>query len=226
MRIGILGTGMVGQTIGARLIELKHDVRLGSRSSTNDKARAWAEQHGPRASHGTFADAAGFGQMVVNCTPGAASIDALTAAGQDMLRGKVIVDVANPLDTSQNRRGPLLFCNTESLGERIQATFPDARVVKTLNTMWCGLMVNPRLIGESHTVYMSGNDASAKSDVAEILASFGWRREEMVDLGDISGARGTEMLLPLWLRLWQATGTGAFNFTIVRARENGEKLGA
>jgi 8-hydroxy-5-deazaflavin:NADPH oxidoreductase len=156
------------------------------------------------------------GQLVFNCTQGGASIDALTAAGAQSLAGKVLVDVANPLDTSDNRRGALLFCNTESLGERIQATFPEAKVVKTLNTMWCGLMVNPRSIGETHTVYMSGNDAAAKAHVAEILVSFGWRSGEIVDLGDISGARGTEMLLPLWLRIWEVTGNAAFNLKIVR----------
>jgi 8-hydroxy-5-deazaflavin:NADPH oxidoreductase len=215
MRVGVLGSGMVGTTLGGRLIELGHDVRLGSRTSDNAKGLAWAEKHGGRASSGTFADAAAFGAMVFNCTQGASSIDALRAAGGANLEAKVLVDVANPLDT--DHPGALLVCNTESLGERVQAAFPGARVVKTLNTMWCGLMVNPRLLPESHTVYISGNDASAKLDVAALLRSFGWRDEEIVDLGEIATARGTEMLLPLWLRLYGKFGTSAFNFKIVRS---------
>lgn len=216
MKIGVLGTGMVGETIASRLVELKHDVRMGARSATNDKAAEWAQTSGERASHGTFADAAAFGSLVFNCTQGGVSIEALTAAGTDNLSGKILVDVANPLDLRKDHPSTLLFCDSESLGEQIQAAFPKTRVVKTLNTMWCGLMVNPRLIAEHHTVYVSGNDESAKSQVADLLSSFGWEQDEIVDLGDIKGARGTEMLLPLWLRIWETTGNGTFNLKIVR----------
>jgi len=213
---GILGTGTVGRTIGSRLIELGHRVRLGGRSAANERAIAWAASEGERASSGTFGDAAAFGEIVFNCTEGAHSIEALTAAGRGHLAGKVLVDVANPLESGPGRSAPLLFCNNDSLGERIQAAFPEARVVKTLNTMWCGLMVNPRLLGAPHVVYMCGNDAGAKSEVAALLGAFGWRDEEILDLGDIAASRGTEMFLPLWLLLYGRLGTASFNFTIVR----------
>lgn len=214
MTVGVLGSGMVGTTVGGRLIELGHEVRLGSRSHDNAKGVEWTRRHGTRASHGTFADAAAFGQMVFNCTRGAVSLDALGAAGAANLHGKVVVDVANPLD--MEHPGALLFCNTESLGERIQRAFPAARVVKTLNTMWCGLMINPRLLSESHMVYVSGNDTAAKSEVSALLRTFGWQEPEIIDLGDITTARGTEMLLPLWLQLYARFGTSAFSLKVVR----------
>jgi predicted dinucleotide-binding enzyme len=207
---------MVGQTIGSRLVELGHDVRLGARSATNDKAAQWTQKTGARASHGTFAEAAQFGSILFNCTQGGASLDALAAAGKDNVSGKTLIDVANPLTGSRDRGATLLFCDRESLGERIQAAYPDARVVKTLNTMWCGLMVRPRLLPESHNVFVCGNDAAAKEQVVDVLQSFGWNPDEIADLGDISGARGTEMLLPVWLRIWERTGNGTFNFRIVR----------
>ncbi|HYQ81756.1 MAG TPA: NAD(P)-binding domain-containing protein [Anaeromyxobacteraceae bacterium] len=218
MRIGILGTGDVGQTIGARLVELGHEVRLGSRTAGNDKARAWAAKAGPRASAATFADAAAFGEVVFNCTKGDASLEALRAAGEANLAGKVLVDVANPLDFSKGMPPSLTVCNTDSLGEMIQRTVPRARVVKALNTMWCGLMVNPRMLPDSHHTFLSSNDAAAKETVRGILRQFGWKDEEVVDLGDLSTARGTESILPLRVRLYLARKSGAFNFKIVAAR--------
>lgn len=214
MNIGVLGTGMVGETLGSRLVELGHQVMMGSRTASNSKAVAWASRFSGKASVGTFSDAARFGELVVNCTQGGASVEAIGLAGKDNLKNKVVIDVANPLDS--NNHGALLFCNNESLGERIQNAFPDARIVKALNTMWCGLMVNPRLLKESHRVFVCGNDEGAKSTVKVLLISFGWREEEIFDLGDISGARGTEMLLPLWLRVWGITKNGAFNFKFVK----------
>jgi len=157
MKIGVLGTGMVGETIATRLAGLNHEVRMGSRSASNQKAEAWAQKHGAGASHGTFPDAAQFGDTLVNCTQGSVALEALAAAGADNLAGKVLIDVANPLDTRADRRGALLYCDSDSLGERIQAAFPATRVVKTLNTMSCGLMVNPRLLPEQHAVYICGN---------------------------------------------------------------------
>ncbi|HEX5820199.1 MAG TPA: NAD(P)-binding domain-containing protein [Solirubrobacterales bacterium] len=143
MKIGVLGTGMVGQTIATKLASLDHEVRMGSREAGNEKAVAWAKDAGGNASEGSFAEAAKFGELVVNCTAGVASVDVLTAAGADNLAGKVLVDIANPLDASQGLPPTLAFCNDDSLGERIQAAFPEARVVKTLNTMNHELMVDP-----------------------------------------------------------------------------------
>ncbi|MGC8785631.1 MAG: NADPH-dependent F420 reductase, partial [Armatimonadota bacterium] len=146
MNIGILGTGMVGQAIGAKLVELGHEVRMGSRTADNEKAAQWVAAHGPRASQGTFADAAKFGELLFNCTAGVASLQALEMAGAANLKGKILVDVANPLDFSRGMPPSLAVCNTDSLGEQIQLAFPEARVVKTLNTVNCNVMVNPALV--------------------------------------------------------------------------------
>ena len=214
MRIAILGTGIVGQTLGTKLVELGHDVRMGSRSAPNDKAAAWAKGAGARGSHGTFAEAAAFGEVVFNCTKGENSLAALRQAGAANLDGKVLVDVANPLDFSRGMPPSLTVCNTDSLGEQIQREFPRARVVKTLNTMNANVMVNPSLVRGDHDVFVSGNDAGAKARVREILERFGWR--SVIDLGDITSARGTEMLLPIWLRLWGVFGTPNINFHVAR----------
>ena len=215
MRIGILGTGVVGQTIGSKLVQLGHDVKMGGRTAGNEKAENWVKASGARASHDTFANAAAFGEIVFNCTSGMASLEALRQAGEKNLDGKVLVDVANPLDFSKGMPPTLSVCNTDSLGEQIQRTFPNVRVVKTLNTMNTNVMVDPRLVPGESDVFVSGNDAAAKRQVTEMLTEwFGWR--SVVDLGDITSARGTEMLLPIWLRLWGTFKTPNINFHIAR----------
>lgn len=214
MKIAILGTGMVGVSIGTKLIELGHQVKMGSRTADNPKAREWADAYGPSASQGTYADAAAFAEIVFNCTQGQSSLDALNLAGKENLAGKTLVDVANPLDFSKGMPPSLTICNTDSLGETIQRAFPDAKVVKTLNTMNCQLMVNPKLIKSESSVFVSGNDANAKEEVSNLLKEFGWN--EIIDLGDITTARGTEQLLPIWVRLLGALGTPMFNFKIAR----------
>jgi predicted dinucleotide-binding enzyme len=217
MKIGILGTGNVGSTIGSKLIDFGHDVLMGSRTLNNEKALAFIAKSNNKASNGTFADAASFGEIIFNCTKGEVSIDALKLAG-NTLDGKIIVDIANPLDFSNGMPPSLIptLSNTNSLGEEIQKTFPNAKVVKTLNTMWCGLMVNPHLIGNGeHVNYISGNDAEAKNKVITLLNEFGWKNEFILDLGDLTAARATEAVLPIWLRVYGATKNGAFNFKII-----------
>jgi 8-hydroxy-5-deazaflavin:NADPH oxidoreductase len=216
MKIAVLGTGSVGATIGSRLIELGHEVKMGSRTATNEKAADWVSKNGANASAGTFADAAAFGELVFNCSKGMATLDILAMCGEANLNGKVLIDIANPLDGSEGGLPTLAVCNTDSLGEQIQKAYPQVKVVKTLNTMWCGIMVNPRMLPETHQVYMSGNDPEAKNTVKTLLQSFGWMDEEILDLGDISTSRGSEMILPLWLRIYSATQNGAFNLKIVR----------
>jgi len=214
VKIGVLGTGLVGTTLASKLASLGHQVRMGARASTNEKAAAWARSAGPGASAGTFADAAAFGELLFNCTNGAGTMAALDAAGDANLRGKVLVDVANPLDFSRGMPPILLISNTDSLGEQIQRTHPDARVVKALNTMDCNVMVNPAQVPGEHDVFLCGNDASAKADVTTLLRSFGW--QNVVDVGDISAARGQEMLVILWARLFGALQSGRFNFHVAR----------
>lgn len=215
MKIGILGTGVVGNTIGAKLIQLGHQVKMGSRTADNPKAAEWVQQNGKSASQGAFADAAAFGEINFNCTSGMASLDALKQAGTENLRGKILIDIANPLDFSHGMPPTLSVCNTDSLGEQIQRTFPDAKVVKTLNTVTCNVMVNPALVKGDHDIFVSGNDAAAKAQVSTILKEwFGW--QSIIDLGDITTARSAEMLVVVWVTLMMKFQTPIFNFKVVR----------
>lgn len=216
MKIAVLGTGMVGDTIGSKLVELGHDVMMGSRTADNEKALAFVNTQTGKAQAGTYAQAAAFGELLINCTAGGGSLDALKAAGEKNLNGKILIDIANPLDFSKGMPPSLSIVNTNSLGEEIQKAFPQLQVVKALNTMWCGLMVNPGMLnGGDHSTFISGNSVAAKEQVKNLLKSFGWAEKNVLDLGDITTARGTEMYLPLWLRIWGATQNGAFNMKLV-----------
>ncbi len=216
MHIAILGTGMVGSTLGSKMIALGHKVRMGSRTAGNEKAVAWVNANGANASQGSFADAAAFGELAFNCTSGSGSLAAMEAAGPANLKGKILIDVSNPLDFSKGMPPSLSVCNTDSLGEQIQRALPGTRVVKALNTMACTLMIDAGLLaGGDTSVFMCGNDAGAKETVAGILKKdFGWK--DVVDLGDLTAARGQEMILPIWLRLWGTFKTPNFNFKMVR----------
>jgi predicted dinucleotide-binding enzyme len=218
MKIGVLGTGIVGRTLATKLVAVGHEVSMGSRDAANEQAAEWAAAAADRARHGTFADAAGFGELVVNATSGGASLDALRAAGADNLAGKVLVDVANPLDFSQGMPPRLSICNDDSLGEAIQREFPDARVVKALNTVNAGVMVDPAGVPGDHDVFVCGDDDAAKAEVSGLLRELGWPEESIVDLGGIDGARGMEMYLPLWLRLFGTMGTPQLNIDVRVAR--------
>jgi 8-hydroxy-5-deazaflavin:NADPH oxidoreductase len=226
VKIAVLGTGMVGQAFAGRLIELGHEVTVGTRDVAATLARtapdgmggppyaAWAAAH-PQVRLAAFADAAAGAELLLNATSGNVSIAALTTAGSDHLTGKILIDIANPLDFSNGFPPSLFVKDTDSLGERIQAAFPQLRVVKALNTLTAPLMVNPRaLAGGAHSVFVSGNDPDAKKTVTGLLESFG--HTDVIDLGDISTARGTEMVLPLWLRLMGALNTPIFNLKVVR----------
>ena len=214
MNIGILGTGDVGRTLAQAWTRAGHTVRIAGRE-TQHAQQGWAQAQG--LGYGTFAAVAQWAEVVVNATAGRVSLQALEQAGAAALAGKVLIDVANPLDFSNGMPPSLSIVNTDSLGEQIQRAFPQTRVVKTLNTLSCKLMVNPGAVAlGDHSLFISGNDAPAKAQVLDVLAQFGWDPARVIDLGDISTARGTEQLLPIWIRLWGALGTDAFNFKIVR----------
>lgn len=216
MRIAVLGTGMVGQTIATKLVALGHEVMMGSRTADNEGATTWAAKAGITGSAGTFADAAAFGELVFNCTAGAASLQALEAAGADNLADKILLDLSNPLDFSKGFPPTLSVCNDDSVGERIQRALPRTKVVKTLNTVANPIMVDPSLLDGDHDVFVSGNDADAKATVSVFLREqLGWR--SVIDLGDISTARGTEAWLLLWTRLYGALGHADFNLRLVLA---------
>lgn len=226
MKIAVLGTGSVGQALSAKLSSLGHEVWMGTRDVAASKAKTqpdnwgnpaigtWITQH-PAIKLVTFAEAAAASDgLVMHAMNGHAAIDSLHQAGAQNLAGKILVDITNPLDFSKGFPPTLFVSNTESLAERIQAVFPALKVVKTLNTMSNPVMVNPALVPGNHSVFLSGNDDAAKKAVTGILKSFGWQDANIVDLGDLSTARGTEMILPLWLRLFGKLQTPLFNFHI------------
>src|ERR1700682_1770993 len=215
MRIGILGTGVVGKTLATKLAKLGHHVHMGSRSAGGEKARAWVKDAGGKSSEGTFADAAAHGEIVFNCTAGMASLEALKAAGAKNLEGKTLVDVSNPLDFSKGMPPTFSVPNTDSLGEQIQRAFPTAHVVKSLNSVTAAVMVEPSMIPGVHDMFVSGNDAKAKAQVINLLkTALGWK--EVIDLGDIKGARAQEMLLALWVRLYMKFQTPNVNVRVAR----------
>jgi predicted dinucleotide-binding enzyme len=218
MKIGVFGTGKVGETLADKFVALGHAVRMGSRSATNEKAAAWVKKAGELGSHGTFADAAAFGELLVNCTQGTASEEVLRAAGSENLKGKILIDLANPLVHEAGKGVRLAFGMDDSLGERLQALVPELRVVKTLNTVHCSVMVEPGRVPGDHTVFLCGNDAAAKAEVERILREwFGWR--DVIDLGDITAARATESYLLLWLKLWSSVDTLDVNVQVRRATQ-------
>lgn len=225
MKIAVLGTGMVGRALAGRLFELGHDVTVGTRDVAATLARStpdgmanppfseWQATH-PAVRLTSFAEAAAGAEVVVNATSGGASLAALEAA-REHLAGAIVLDIANPLDFSRGMPPTLLVKDSDSLGEQIQAAFPEAKVVKALNTMNAYLMVDPKLLADGdHTAFVSGDDARAKSVVVDLLESFG--HTDVIDLGDITAARGTEMVLPIWLRLMAALGTASFQLKVVR----------
>ncbi len=227
MQVGVFGTSMVGQAISGKLAALGHDVMVGTRDVAATLAQTephpfgfpafsvWQQQH-PGVRLGAFADAANHGEVLFNATNGSASLAALQLAGATNLNGKILIDIANPLDFSRGMPPSLSVCNTDSLGEQIQSAYPDLKVVKTLNTVTASIMVNPGLVADGdHTMFVCGNDAGAREQVSDWLRTwFGWR--DVIDLGDITAARGTEMYLPVWLRLMGALGTGMFNIKVVK----------
>jgi 8-hydroxy-5-deazaflavin:NADPH oxidoreductase len=230
MKISVIGTGTVGQTIASKLLEIGHDVTVGTRNVSDKMATTAKDNYGNppfsewykannKVKIGTFAEAAAFGEIVINATQGERSISALILAGAENLAGKVLIDIANPLDFSKGMPPSLLpgLNNTNSLGEEIQKRFPETKVVKTLNTMGSGLMVNPNLIGGGdHINYICGNDTEAKNQVKKLLNEFGWHKENIMDIGDISGARATESLIHTWLKVMGVFQSSQFNFRIIR----------
>jgi predicted dinucleotide-binding enzyme len=214
MRVGVFGSGVVGQAIGAKVAELGHSVLLGTRDAA--KLNDWLSMQGSNARVGSLAEAAAHGEILLNATNGSSSLDALAQAGEANLNGKILIDISNPLDLSHGMPPSLWVSNIDSLGEQIQRAFPQVKVVKTLNTVTASLMVNPRQLADGdHHIFVSGNDSDAKNKVVNLLTGwFGWKH--IIDLGDITAARGTEMYLPIWLRLWGALGTGVFNVKVVK----------
>lgn len=210
MRVAVLGTGTVGRTLAGRFVELGHEVTVGTRDPAATRGRA-DPVPAPLA---TYAEAAASADLVVNATNGGATLEVLRLAGAANLAGKVLLDVSNPLDFSHGMPPTLFVKDDDSLAEQVQREFPQARVVKSLNTLNAGLMVDPGSLGSPSTVFVSGDDDEAKEVVTGLLRELG--HEDVIDLGDITSARGVEMWLPLWLRIMGSLGTAQFNLHVVR----------
>lgn len=221
MKISILGTGNVGQTFAEKLVSLGHSVMMGTRKVSETMERetfkSWFTNHSAIALE-DMETAAAFGEIIINALNGSASLEAFESFASDRLSDKIILDLSNPLDFSKGFPPALIqkLQNVNSLGEELQKILPKSKVVKTLNTLWCGLMINPSLIGDgNHLNFICGNDQDAKEKVKALLNEFGWKNENILDLGNIDNARGTEAYLLLWTRIYAATNNGAFNIRIV-----------
>jgi predicted dinucleotide-binding enzyme len=218
MKIAVLGTGMVGNALATKLVQVGHQVMMGSRTANSNSGQEWLRSVGGSAQIGTFADTAAFGKVILDCTNGANSIEALRQAGAANLRAKILLNIGNRLSSSKGEQTTLTVCNTDSLGEQVQREFPDTLVVKVLNTVNCGLMVDPSVVPGDHNLFICGNDEAAKKQVTGWLNQwFGWKTSNIIDLGDITGARGMEMWMPLWLRMFAKFGHPRFNLHIVVA---------
>ncbi|HTL59802.1 MAG TPA: NAD(P)-binding domain-containing protein [Candidatus Limnocylindrales bacterium] len=216
MKIAVLGTGMVGNALATKLVQIGHQVRMGSRSANSEAGQNWLRSVAGKGQIGTFADAAAFGEVIFDCTNGANSIAALRAAGAGNLRRKVLLQVGNPLDFSNGMPPTLTVCNTDSLGEQVQREFLEALVVKVLNTVNCEVMVQPSVVPGDHDLFLCGNDGPAKTKVTGWLCDwFGWKSDNIIDLGDITASRGMEMWMPLWLRLYSKIGHPHFNLRLM-----------
>ncbi|WP_329113976.1 NADPH-dependent F420 reductase [Streptomyces sp. NBC_01465] len=213
MRYGVLGTGAVGVKLGSKLVELGHEVVMGSRTKDNPQALEWAQGAGPLAGAGTFADAAAFGERIVVAVNGQVALAVLQAAGEAELAGKLVVDVSNPITFEDGllRVAPV---ESDSVGALLQRSFPGARVVKTLNTVNLAVMVDPDAVPGEHHLFVCGEDAGAKEETVALLGEFGWPAHRVLDLGGIVEARDVEMLMPLWINLYKRFGHGAFNYEI------------
>jgi predicted dinucleotide-binding enzyme len=201
---------MVGKALAAKLAALGHQVTMGTRSVEKEAASAPAG-----INVRTFAEAAAFGETLISCTAGATSIDALRSVNRKDLTGKVLIDVSNPLVFTPGQLPTLSISNTDSLGETLQREFPELRVVKALNTCNCQVMVDPARVPGEHDLFIAGNDAAAKQQVTKLLHEFGWK--SIIDLGDITGARATEQLMPFWLRVFGMYGSPDFNYRILKS---------
>ena len=209
MKIAILGTSAVGPALAKALSAAGHQVTIGTRDPGETRRREqWAGVESPLAAYGDL-DA----EVFINATNGRGSLSALRAVGE-ALDGKVVIDTSNPLDFSQGFPPSLFVSNTDSLAEQLQRELPQARVVKMFNTMANQVMVNPRGLGSDSTIFVAGNDASARQTAASVAADLGWT--DVFDLGDLTAARGLEMFIPLWVRIFSQLGRPEFNIKVVR----------
>lgn len=213
MKVGILGSGDVGQALGRGLARHGHDVMIGTREPASDKLAKWKKEVGAKGHVGTFAEAASFGELVILALHGAGTEPALDLAGPARFAGKLVIDATNPLDFSRGMPPGLLFGTTDSLGERVQRKLPKAKVVKCFNTVSNTQMIDPKFTHGAPPMLICGNDAEAKKQVERLLKEVGW--SGAVDVGGIDGARWLEALVPLWVRIGAVSGGWTHAFQAV-----------
>ena len=228
MKIAVLGTGMVGRALAGRLAGRGHDVVVGTRDVATTMSRTepdamsnppyaqWQGEH-PAVRLVPFAEAGVHGDVVINATSGVASLDTIEAVGAARLDGKVLLDLAVPFDFSRGMPPTPTIPNTDSIAERIQRAVPGARVVKSLNTVFCDVMIDPSRVPGQHTIFVSGDDADAKATVTCLLGELGWPATSVTDLGGIETARNVEMYMLLYFNLAGLLNTFDFNVSIVHA---------
>jgi len=225
--ISILGTGMVARILAASLDSANYTVNMGTRDVEqkmesdegdafgNPSFKVWKGDF-PGIVLKSFRDAANLSNIIINSTAGIASLSILRAIGTEVLDGKILIDVANPLDFSAGMPPMQKPVGDDSLGEQLQREFPNLRLVKALNTMTAMVMTNPSAVTGNHNLFICGNDQGAKADVMDVFAAIGWEEDQVLDLGDITGARAMEMMVPMVMRVWQTTGNPIFNFAVAR----------
>jgi 8-hydroxy-5-deazaflavin:NADPH oxidoreductase len=222
MQIAIVGSGVVARFFGQAFAAAGHEVTLGTRDPEQTRSRPeWSDpstSSGPTQAEPVealslvrYADLQG--DVFLNATRGDGSLDALQAVGP-ALHGKVLVDASNPLDTSKGFPPSLFVANTDSLAEQLQRALPEVRLVKMFNTMAHEVMVDPAALGQQSTIFVAGDDASARQTATELARDLGWT--DVLDLGDLTAARGLEMYVPLWIRIYGAVGQPFFNIKVVR----------
>jgi hypothetical protein len=213
MKIGVLGSGDVGQVLGAGFIKYGHEVKMGTRDPMQEKVKNWVAKNGTKASAGSFAGAAQFGELLVLATHGVATENAIKLAGVKNFSGKVVIETTNPLDFSKGVPPTLSVGFTDSLGEQIQRLIPEAKVVKAFSIVGNAHMVNPQFPGGPPDMFICGNDASAKVKVTEILKVFGW---PVIDLGGIEMSRYLEPLAMVWIMYGFNTNTWNHAFKLLK----------
>jgi predicted dinucleotide-binding enzyme len=214
VKIGILGSGDVGQALGRGFARHGHDVCVGSRTPQSEKLQAWLKETPGKASTGTFAQAAAHGELVVLATLGAAVEEVIDLAGVGAFAGKVVLDATNPLDFSKGMPPGLFVGTTDSLGERVQRKLPRAQVVKCFNTVSNTQMIDPKFTEGAPQMFICGNDADAKKRTDALLRDLGWPGS--LDVGDIEGARWLEALVPLWVRAGVTLNAWSHAFKVVQ----------
>jgi predicted dinucleotide-binding enzyme len=213
MKIAILGSGGVGQDLGLGFLGLGHEVKMGSRDPQKEGIRAWLAKAGPKASAGTFAEAAAFGDLAVLATLWSGTENALRLAGPTRLAGKVVIDATNPLLFHPNALPDLAVGGTDSAGEQVQRWLPGARVVKAFNSVNHAHMIRPAFPGGPPDMFLCGDDEAAKKEVAAICRAFGWG---VVDLGGLKECRLVEPLALINIHTAIRTGTWDYAFKLLK----------